>query len=45
VIFDGRNIYRPELMRSLGFTYHGVGRGAGGKRQTETELNTRPNAA
>lgn len=26
VIFDGRNIYNPNLMRSLGFKYHGVGR-------------------
>jgi UDPglucose 6-dehydrogenase len=27
VIFDGRNIYDPETMRRLGFTYQGVGRG------------------
>ena len=27
VIFDGRNIYDPAEMRSLGFTYRGVGRG------------------
>lgn len=27
VIFDGRNIYEPALMRSLGIEYHGVGRG------------------
>ncbi len=26
VIFDGRNVYAPERMRSLGFTYYGVGR-------------------
>jgi UDPglucose 6-dehydrogenase len=26
VIFDGRNIYDPQLMRSLGFQYEGVGR-------------------
>jgi len=25
-LVDGRNIYEPELMRSLGFTYVGVGR-------------------
>jgi UDPglucose 6-dehydrogenase len=25
-IFDGRNIFNPELMRSLGFKYYGVGR-------------------
>jgi len=27
VIFDGRNIYEPELLNSLGFSYFGVGRG------------------
>jgi UDPglucose 6-dehydrogenase len=27
VIFDGRNLYNPELMRRLGFSYYGVGRG------------------
>ncbi|MFH0798598.1 MAG: UDP-glucose/GDP-mannose dehydrogenase family protein [Pseudomonadota bacterium] len=26
VIFDGRNLYDPEAMRSAGFTYAGVGR-------------------
>jgi UDPglucose 6-dehydrogenase len=26
VIVDGRNIYDPEVMRGLGFTYRGVGR-------------------
>jgi UDPglucose 6-dehydrogenase len=26
IIFDGRNIYNPAIMRSLGFKYHGVGR-------------------
>jgi UDPglucose 6-dehydrogenase len=33
IIFDGRNIYRPELMNTLGFTYYGVGRGYTGKRE------------
>lgn len=28
VIFDGRNLYDPQLMRSLGFTYFGIGRGS-----------------
>jgi UDPglucose 6-dehydrogenase len=28
VIFDGRNIYRPEEMRELGFYYESIGRGA-----------------
>jgi UDPglucose 6-dehydrogenase len=27
VIFDGRNLYNPELMKRLGFSYYGVGRG------------------
>lgn len=26
VIFDGRNIYDPKEMKSLGFTYYGIGR-------------------
>ncbi|MEJ2515927.1 MAG: UDP-glucose/GDP-mannose dehydrogenase family protein [Gammaproteobacteria bacterium] len=27
VIFDGRNLYEPDLMKQLGFTYYGIGRG------------------
>ena len=27
MVIDGRNIYQPEKMKELGFTYHGVGRG------------------
>ena len=27
VFLDGRNLYEPEAMRSLGFVYHGIGRG------------------
>jgi UDPglucose 6-dehydrogenase len=27
VIFDGRNLYNPELMQRMGFIYYGVGRG------------------
>jgi len=27
VIFDGRNLYNPDLMRRFGFKYFGVGRG------------------
>jgi UDPglucose 6-dehydrogenase len=27
LIFDGRNIYDPELLQSKGFTYYGIGRG------------------
>ncbi len=26
VVIDGRNIYDPEIMRDLGFTYRGIGR-------------------
>ncbi len=26
VIFDGRNLYEPQLMRSMGLEYHGIGR-------------------
>jgi UDPglucose 6-dehydrogenase len=26
VVFDGRNIYSPEQMRALGFTYISIGR-------------------
>ena len=29
VVFDGRNIYDPQLLASRGFTYYGIGRGAG----------------
>jgi len=27
IIVDGRNLYDPDRMRSLGFTYHSIGRG------------------
>jgi UDPglucose 6-dehydrogenase len=27
VIFDGRNLYDPALVRSFGLAYHGIGRG------------------
>ncbi len=30
VLFDGRNIYEPEKLRSLGFNYRGFGRGYNG---------------
>ena len=29
IVIDGRNIYEPALMHSLGFTYRGMGRGTG----------------
>jgi UDPglucose 6-dehydrogenase len=28
VIFDGRNLYDPALMKRFGFTYYAIGRGA-----------------
>ncbi len=28
VIFDGRNIYDPKVMKEKGFTYYGIGRGS-----------------
>ena len=32
IIFDGRNLYRPEKMEELGFEHYSVGRRAVGKR-------------
>jgi len=32
VIFDGRNIYDPEVMKQRGFCYHGLGRGYNGAK-------------
>jgi UDPglucose 6-dehydrogenase len=26
VIFDGRNLFQPQKMQRLGFTYHSIGR-------------------
>ncbi|HSB02947.1 MAG TPA: UDP-glucose/GDP-mannose dehydrogenase family protein [Anaerolineales bacterium] len=31
VIYDGRNIYDPPLMKEMGFTYRAIGRGLNGK--------------
>ncbi len=31
VIYDGRNIYDPTLMKEMGFTYRAIGRGLNGK--------------
>ena len=28
VVFDGRNLFDPQLMKRFGFTYYGIGRGA-----------------
>ncbi|MEO6078163.1 MAG: UDP-glucose/GDP-mannose dehydrogenase family protein [Steroidobacteraceae bacterium] len=27
IVFDGRNLYNPEVMQGLGFVYYGIGRG------------------
>ncbi len=35
VVVDGRNIYDPEQMSSLGFVYRGMGRGYNGARTRE----------
>jgi UDPglucose 6-dehydrogenase len=34
IVFDGRNIYDPELMHRLGFHYRGLGRGYNGSKLT-----------
>ncbi len=30
LVFDGRNLYEPALMKMMGITYHGIGRGGRG---------------
>ena len=35
VIFDGRNIYDPNIMKQMGFKYRGLGRGYNGAVTTE----------
>ncbi len=35
VILDGRNIYDPELMKKLGFSYRGFGRGYNGSHSPD----------
>jgi len=35
IIFDGRNLYDPDGMKKLGFTYRGLGRGYNGKLMKE----------
>jgi UDPglucose 6-dehydrogenase len=32
VVFDGRNLYEPDRMAALGFTYHGIGQGSAPKK-------------
>jgi UDPglucose 6-dehydrogenase len=36
VIFDGRNMYEPDNMKELGFSYYGIGRGQSVKQHQET---------
>ncbi len=31
IIFDGRNFFDPQVFTDLGFEYHGIGRGQGGR--------------
>src|SRR5512139_885792 len=31
IVYDGRNIYDPKVMKELGFTYRAIGRGTNGK--------------
>jgi UDPglucose 6-dehydrogenase len=31
IIFDGRNIYEPKVMKEMGFVYRAIGRGTNGK--------------
>lgn len=39
MIVDGRNIYDPEKMNKLGFTYRGVGRGFRGKMDQNDKVS------
>ena len=38
VVFDGRNIYNPDMMKRLGVTYYGMGRGASIERGASAPL-------
>ena len=38
IVMDGRNIYNPEKMEELGFTYRGVGRGFNNHRKLNTKV-------
>jgi UDPglucose 6-dehydrogenase len=39
VIFDGRNLYDPERMSRMGFTYHSIGRGTVQGRKSTAAVN------
>jgi len=48
VVIDGRNIYDPERMLAVGFTYRGVGRGyagSGARGEAWDQAETRAHAA
>jgi len=46
VVFDGRNIYDPERMAQMGFSYYGVGRGQSATKDTASaEAASYANAA
>ena len=38
VLFDGRNLYEPELLAEHGFTYYAIGRGAGPALHSEVAI-------
>jgi UDPglucose 6-dehydrogenase len=38
VIFDGRNLYDPTLMKRLGIRYFGIGRGESVKKHESKRL-------
>ena len=42
VIFDGRNLYDPAMMKKLGFTYYAIGRGESQTRLTLAAVRCRP---
>jgi len=45
IMLDGRNIYPPEQIKSLGFRYRGVGRGYNGGAEVKTEVRVQTNVA
>jgi UDPglucose 6-dehydrogenase len=45
VVFDGRNLYEPALMRQLGFEHVGIGRGHAGAKVTLEDAPLRALAA
>jgi UDPglucose 6-dehydrogenase len=41
VLIDGRNIYDPDVLKEMGFTYRGFGRGYNGKHEASHASNGR----